>query len=166
MPKGGLIIVETADVELDEDYARMHLQVKAGSYVMMSVADTGTGMDETTLSHLFEPFFTTKELGKGTGLGAGHGLRHRQAERRGGLRLQRAGPRLGLQGLFPARGGPRGRGRSARPCRPRGRRFGDGPARRRRHGGAQVHLPRAGGAGLQGPGRRRSGRGGGVEPGA
>lgn len=69
MPKGGKIAIETANVEIGEDYARMHLQVRAGSYVMLSVSDSGTGMDSNTLSHLFEPFFTTKEQGKGTGLG-------------------------------------------------------------------------------------------------
>jgi two-component system cell cycle sensor histidine kinase/response regulator CckA len=69
MPEGGEIAIETANVTLDEEYARRHLSVKAGSYVLMAVSDSGVGMDETVKSHLFEPFFTTKEKGKGTGLG-------------------------------------------------------------------------------------------------
>ncbi|MHB2025068.1 MAG: response regulator [Elusimicrobiota bacterium] len=69
MPKGGKITIETSNIDLKEDFARMRLQVKPGPYVMFAVADTGTGMDSGTLAHLFEPFFTTKEQGKGTGLG-------------------------------------------------------------------------------------------------
>jgi len=69
MPGGGPLIFHTANTELDEPYINHHPYVKTGSYVLLSVTDSGVGMDEETQSHIFEPFFTTKELGKGTGLG-------------------------------------------------------------------------------------------------
>ena len=69
MPRGGKVVIETANVDLEDGPASKNLGVKPGSYVMLALSDTGAGMDPETRSRLFEPFFTTKAPGKGSGLG-------------------------------------------------------------------------------------------------
>jgi CheY-like chemotaxis protein len=69
MPTGGKLVIETADANLDQQFVAQHLGANVGPHVVLSVQDTGVGMDRETLSRIFEPFFTTKERTKGTGLG-------------------------------------------------------------------------------------------------
>src|SRR5260370_33493038 len=76
MAKGGTLTFETRNVEIDDSYARHHTGSRPGPHGLLTVIDTGVGMDVETQEHLFEPFFTTKQVGQGTGLGltTGHGI--------------------------------------------------------------------------------------------
>ncbi|HET9424515.1 MAG TPA: response regulator [Gemmatimonadaceae bacterium] len=76
MPDGGTLTIATANVELGEDYARQHIATAAGSYVALTLSDTGTGITPAARTRLFEPFFTTKPAGQGSGLGLAtvHGI--------------------------------------------------------------------------------------------
>lgn len=67
--EGGVLVIETANAEIDAEFCSRHPEASPGRYVKLSVSDNGTGMDQETLGHIFEPFYTTKEVGKGTGLG-------------------------------------------------------------------------------------------------
>jgi nitrogen-specific signal transduction histidine kinase len=69
MPNGGILIIATANRQLDDSFAAAHPDVKAGDYASIEITDTGIGMSQSVLAQIFEPFFTTKEPGKGTGLG-------------------------------------------------------------------------------------------------
>ena len=69
MPDGGKIVIETERVKLDDQFCKTHLGARPGEYVLLSISDTGHGMDREILDHVFEPFYTTKDVGKGTGLG-------------------------------------------------------------------------------------------------
>ena len=69
MPEGGQLTLETRHVDVDETYARQKVELAPGPYEVLSISDTGVGMDAATVARVFEPFFTTKPVGKGTGLG-------------------------------------------------------------------------------------------------
>ena len=69
MPKGGILTIETRNIRIDDMTAKISPDIGPGAYAVLSIKDTGHGMDRETMARIFEPFFTTKEVGKGTGLG-------------------------------------------------------------------------------------------------
>ncbi len=69
MPEGGRLVIEADNINIDQSYASRHRDIQAGPYVVLSVSDTGIGMDQAAIKQIFEPFYTTKELGRGTGFG-------------------------------------------------------------------------------------------------
>jgi len=69
MPDGGVLTIRTENATLDDAFCALHPEAKPGAYVMLSVSDSGEGMDQETIEHMFEPFYTTREMGRGTGLG-------------------------------------------------------------------------------------------------
>ena len=145
MPTGGKLMIETSSMVVDEHFARTHLYVSPGQYVVLAVTDTGTGMSAEVKSHLFEPFYTTKEQGKGTGLGLStvYGIVV-QPERRVHLGIQRTRPGNHLQDVFPSSGSkPRRLSRSIERISSQGR---DHSAGGRRGGRAEIYAGDSGNA--------------------
>jgi hypothetical protein len=103
MPNGGTILIETSNVQLSEDYAAQHLDVKPGYYVQIAVTDSGCGMSEDNPVQGLRAVLHHQGERQGNGARFTHGLRHRQTERRGYLGLQRAG-----HGNGPSRSTSRG----------------------------------------------------------
>jgi signal transduction histidine kinase len=96
MPGGGELSISTRVAEASAEELRARGIEGEGVFAVLSIRDSGVGMNEQTRARIFEPFFTTKDLGRGTGLGAGDGVRDREAERRVRDRGERTRPRIDL----------------------------------------------------------------------
>ena len=103
MPNGGRLVIATANAVLDEDAVGRIGGILPGPYLILSVADTGIGMDDETRLRVFEPFFTTKPAGEGDGAGALDGVWHRPAAWRHHHGGECSGPGDDVQDLPPAR---------------------------------------------------------------
>src|SRR5882672_1240335 len=161
MPEGGRLDIRTSNLDVDGPNSALPPGMGAGSWLRLSISDTGIGMDEATQRRIFEPFFTAKEKGKGTGLGRDR-VRHREAVGRAHRADQRTREGHDLPPLPASSRGPLGGGAHPSDVGPASRRRRAHPARGRRAGPARARGAHAEGhemPGDHGRQRRRRARG-------